>query len=468
MRWKTLFLVLVLSIASVWTVWADSDITVEPIKNSIILTETASYKLTITNNAQEKQRYSLFSFVLGWDIEPNPLKDKIIEILPGQNKSTTIQVKPKEGFNPGVYGLELNIESDLGEKYTEKLNVYINPDKPLDYLPSVKVTVDLNEKMDPQKIQSIKLYLENKNPLNISELVIRLESDLPEFNEKTTISLAPLSKKNVEFTITPNPQQKPDQYTLFFVFEKGGETIKVVNQPIEILPVTALFDLDLTEQKAFLKKSYSLDVTNLGNIKDTQNVTLPVTLWQGMFTSSEAKVVKIDDKRYLSWETTLNSNESQTLTAVQNYRYPFYFLIALIIFGLFYLITKSPIGIKKTSVSTHAEDSTLSELKVTLHLKNYSKKSLKEIEVVDLIPGIADIEKSLDLGTLKPLEIKHTKKGTLVKWKLAEIESHEDRLITYKIRSKLKILGALKLPRAKVIYGPKGKSAYSNTYRISS
>jgi len=42
------------------------------------------------------------------------------------------------------------------------------------------------------------------------------------------------------------------------------------------------------------------------------------------------------------------------------------------------------------------------------------------IEVIDLIPGIADIDKSLDIGTLKPQEIKHTKKGTLVKWKLAK------------------------------------------------
>lgn len=466
MRWKILLLVSVLALASL--AWADSDIVIEPIKNSITLTETASYKLTITNNAHEKQRYSLFSFVLGWSIEPNPLKDKIIEIFPGQSKSTTIQVRPKDKFNPGVYGLELNIETDLGEKYAEKLNVYINPDKPLDYLPSVSVTTELNEKMNPQKVQTIKLYLENRNPLNITEMAIRLESEISEFNARTTVDLLPLGKSNVEFTITPNPQQRPNQYTLFFVFERNGETIKVVNQQIEILPVTAPFEVKVSETRAFLKRSYHLEAANPGNIRDQQNVTLPVSFWQGIFTRSEGKIVKIDDKRYLSWELSLDSNEVKDLAAVQNYRYLFYFLIALLLFGLFYLATKSPIGVRKSSVGARAEDATLSELKVTLHIKNYSSKPIKDLEVVDLIPGIADIEKSLDLGTLKPLEIKHTKKGTLVKWKLAEIESQEDRLITYKIRSKLKILGALKLPRAKLIYGPKGRSAYSNTYRISS
>ena len=127
------------------------------------------------------------------------------------------------------------------------------------------------------------------------------------------------------------------------------------------------------------------------------------------------------------------------------------------------------IVIRKTAVSTK-RDATLSDLTITLNLQNITKKPIKDVEVIDLIPGIADLEKMLDLGTLKPQEIKHGKKGTSVKWKLAEIEPHEHRLITYKIKSKLKIVGALKLPRSKVIYSKKNrkKNAYSNTFRISS
>ena len=142
-------------------------------------------------------------------------------------------------------------------------------------------------------------------------------------------------------------------------------------------------------------------------------------------------------------------------------------MVLLLLFFV-YLYTKSPVTLSKTS-TTVKKDSTLSDLKITLQLKNVTKKTLKNIEVVDLVPGIADIEKSLDLGTLKPHEIKHTKKGTLVKWKLAEIDGHEDRLISYQIKSKLKILGTLKLPRAKVLFGKKGKrkTAYSNVFKIS-
>lgn len=461
-----LFIALLFAVSAL----AESETSVKAIKNSITLEETASFQLSITNNAEVKQSYSIFSFVQGWDIEPDPLSDKIIQNLqPGNTKTTVIKVKPKESFKPGIYNLDLNIESDLGEKYSESLSVYISPRKPMDYLPSIKVTIDINKKLNPQEPQSLKLFLENKNPLNLANLVIRLQGDIPEFYKEVSIDLPPLEKKTIEFTVIPNPFQSPGKYFLFFVFEKGGETVKVVSQEIEVIPLTPAFQADVTEEKSFLKTVKNILVRNTGNVKNTQNVTFPLSFWENLFTQSDAETVKKDGQRYLSWEITLSPDGTAALTAVQNYRYPLYFLILVIILVSVYLFIRSPISLTKTA-SSSAKDATLSDLRITLHLKNLTKKPLKNIEVVDLVPGIADIEKSLDLGTLSPQEIKHTKKGTLVKWRLAEIDAEEDRLITYKIKSRLKIVGAIKLPRAKALFGSEGKrkTAYSNTFRISS
>lgn len=449
--------------------FADTEISIEPIKNSITLTETASFRLSLTNNAAEKQRYSLFSFAQGWDIEPSPLKDKIIEIPPNQTKTTLIKIKPIVSFDPGLYTLALNIETDLGEKYTKGLSLYLSPDQPIDYLPSIKVTPDFKKKLNPQETQTLRLFLENRNPLDIPSLVIRLQSDLPEFNEEITISLPPLEKKNIEFTIVPYPHQSPGKYFLFFVFEKDGESVKVLSQEIEILPLDLEFQTEIAEEHSFLKTVKKILVKNTGNIASTKSVRIPVSFWQSLFTYSSAETVREDSQRYLFWELTLSPEETITLTATRNYRYPFYFFFVLLVLALIYLYLRSPLSLTKSALSTK-KDATLSDLKITLHLKNLTKKPLKNIEVLDLIPGIADIEKSLDIGTLRPQEIKHTKKGTLVKWHLAEIEAKEDRLITYKVRSHLKILGTFKLPRAKLVYIKKGRkrNVYSNTFRISS
>jgi len=464
MRWKTLFLIIVFSLLAA-SALADSAITIEPIKNSITLIETASFQLTISNHALEKQRYSIFSFVQGWDIEPFPLKDKIIEVYPNKSKSTIIHVKPTVTFNPGIYGLALNIESDTGEKYMESLSVYINPDRPLDYLPSIKVAVDMDNEINPRETQTIKLLLENRNPLNMPNLVIKLQSDLSEFNKETVINLAPLERKTVEFTISPSPFQSPGEYFLFFTFEKDGESVKVLPHSINILPLTPPFDVAFELEESFLKTTKQVVIKNLGNIKDTQTAKIPTSFWQYFFTKSTGYSLKENGQRYLAWDLTLQAAEEINLIVVHNYRYPFYFLILLFILVSFYLYIRSPFSLSKSANSITA-DATLSELKITLHLKNLTPKTLKNVEVIDLVPGIADIGKSLDLGTLKPHEIKHTKKGTLVKWKLAELEPREDRIITYRVRSKLKVVGTLKLPRAKV--HQKKKTAYSNTYRISS
>ena len=80
------------------------------------------------------------------------------------------------------------------------------------------------------------------------------------------------------------------------------------------------------------------------------------------------------------------------------------------------------------------------------------------------------MERGLELGTLKPIEVKHTKKGTKVIWSLAELDAHEHRLITYKIKAKLNILGTFSLPRATAEYAVRGKhrrKGYSNVFRIS-
>src|SRR3989339_26076 len=398
MRGKTLsFLLIVLLVIA--PVIADSKIILEPLKNSVLLSETAYYNLTVINNASETQRYSIFSFVQGWDIETSPLKDKILDIAPGQNKTTTIKVLAQDSFNPGIYKLALNIESDLGEKYTTGLVVYISPDTPLSYLPSITADLVLDKNINPQKPVTIKLDLENKNPLNLSNLTIKVTSEISEFNQETKVSIPPLEKKSIEFTLTLDPYQKPGNYYLFITLERNKDVVKIIPYEITILPLTPNFLINFSTNTSFLKKSQTLMVMNPGNTLNTQNVTVPVTILDVLFVRSTAKSEVIDGQRYLVWAVTLPSKGSTTLNVIYSYRPLLYLAGILILFSIVYWYLRPAIKVRKRAVATK-QDATLSELKITLNLKNLSKNHLREIEVVDLIPGIADIEKNLDMGTV--------------------------------------------------------------------
>ena len=472
MRWNFLLVVSILLLVNSIAVVADSNIEITPINNQVAIGEFATFDLTIINNENKPQRYSIYSLQSGqgWNVDPHPLRDRIIELDARQRHTTTLRVQTLESLTPGIYHVPVSIESDLGERYSESMKIYLAPEKPLSYLPSISAILDMDEKLDPTDSVSIKLFLENKNPLDFKGLTIRIQSDMSEFRKEVTIDLPPLEKKTVEFAITPNPFQQPKDYTLFFVFEYGDQTVKVIEQKVEVIPLLPRFDLEVSDEVVYWKTFSQLEVTNNGNVLNTQKVRYPVSFWQSLFTRSDAELIKDGKQRYLVWEATLQPNESISFPFVTNYRLLLYLAAAITLLTTFYLYVRSSVFLTKKVLTTKSDsEGALSEIKVTIELLNKSHKKLKNISIVDLVPAIANVEKSLELGTLKPQEIKHTKKGTKVIWSLVELDSHEHRIITYKIRAKLNILGTFSLPRASVDYVTKrGKKmkAYSNIIRL--
>jgi len=465
----SLALLLTLILAST-VVAGSSPVQVDIIKNQISPSEQAEFKITVTNKHSERQRYSIYSFDQGWNVDPSPLKDKIIDVGVGGSYSVIIRAQPTEELPPGIYYVTITVEGDLGESQTIPLKTYLSSDKAIDYLPSIKAEIDMDEKIDPREPLSVKLFLENRNPLNLRNLTIKLQSEMPEFSKNVAIDLPPLDKKTMEFTITPNKYQQPKKYILFFVFERKGQVVKVLEKRVEIVTLTTEFSRDVVEETVFLKKFMQLSIINEGNVINTQEVKFPITFWQSLFVKSDATVKVIDDQRHLVWESTLDPGELETINFTVNYRILFYILLIAALLAIFYWAVQSPVELTKKAIATRSGDSgALSEIKVTLELKNKTKGPVKNISVIDLVPAIANVEKSLELGTLKPHDIKHTKQGTRVVWNLTEIDGHEHRLITYKLRAKLNILGTFSLPRAQVKYGKRGKkkgTAYSNVFKL--
>lgn len=467
----SLFLVLTVEAASV--IVTNSTVSTEIIANQIKPSEKAQFEMTITNNDDKIQQYSFYSLQPGWNVAPTPLSDRVFTIYPGGSYKTTITAQPLEEFSPGIYHIPISLETNLGERISTSFKIYLSPENPSGYTPLLKVDIDMDEKVKPTEPVSIKLFLENKNPLDLTKMVVKIQSDMPEFVKTAAVELSPLEKKNVEFTIVPNPHQQPKGYVLFFVFENMGEVIKVVEKRIEILSLLPEFILSLKEESVFLKKVVQLTATNDGNVRNTQEIKAPISFIAGIFSSSEGSQVKvINDVRYLTWEKSLGPDESTVLNVVINYRILVYILIVLLILIAFYLSVQSPVVLRKKAVTTEsAEDGSLSEIKVTLELKNKSRKALKHIDIYDTVPTIANVQKSLQLGSLRPQEVRHLRNGTQIKWSLAELDSHEHRIITYKLRAKLNILGTFSLPRSTVEYAKsrkkKGK-AYSNVVRLRS
>ena len=279
------------------------------------------------------------------------------------------------------------------------------------------------DKVDPREPLSIKLFLENRNPLDLTGLKIILQAGIPEFEKELSVDLSPLQKKTVEFSIVPNPYQRPKEYALFFVFERNGETVKIIEQKMEIISLMPPFEVMSDEETKYLKTSKILTVKNLGNVRNTQTVKEPVSLWSALFTGGDGKMLREEEQRYLTWEMSLGPGESVEIPVTVNYRIIAYVLAALLLFAGFYFLRAIPYK--------HPKDRDHFPQQRRRHAfgsENHFgtaepfQKLIKEVLVTDLVPSIANIDRGLELGTLKPQEIKHAKEGTKVVWSLAELD----------------------------------------------
>lgn len=471
MRYPFLAALMLLVLSSV-SVSALSTIVVVPTNNKITNAEEAVFQVIITNNEAILQTYTLYGLEVAWSIDP---EDRRFSLNQRQSKTTMVKVRPFGPFQPSSYSLKLYIDVAPGpdvvptDRYVQDLPVILYPANPAEYLPALWVNVGVNEKILTPEPVSITLDLENRNPLNLTGLMIRIQSDMPEFRKEALVDILPLDKKTVEFKIQPNVFQPPRQYTLFFVFEREGQLVKVVEKQVEVMPFNPAFAVQREDKHSFLKQQVRLTVTNGGNVADTQDVKVPVSFLGSLFALGESQARTEQGQHYLVWSIPLSSNESTSISYTINYRIILYVIIGSLVLLIFYIIVHSPLRIRKTAEMTRGEEGTLSELKITLQVENLSRKPLQNILISDLVPGIANVQKSLELGTIKPLEIKPTRHGAKVVWTLAELDVQEHRIITYNIKAKLNILGRLSLPRATVEY-TKGKNrhgkVYSNIFQI--
>lgn len=454
-----------------FSVLAVSIVTVETVDNQIRPDETAYFNVNIENTANVKQRYSLYSLQTGqgWDVETEPIKDKIVELEPRKNYTVKVRVHPYEKLPPSVYAIQLSIESDAGEKFSEPLKVYLSPKFQVDYMPSIRVVVDMNEKINPNDVQSVKLFLENKNPLNLTGLDIKIKSDMPEFVKQLHVDLPPLEKKTVEFTVEMSKHQQPREYVLFFVFEKDGQPVKIVEKKVVVETIASPFTVDVTYMPKLLNQLGKVKVTNEGNVLNEQVVKVPLSFWGYLMARGKGERVKDDTGYYMTWKLSLAPGEVGEVEFLVHYRGYLYAIILVVLIWVFFAMVQAPVEVVKKAVITQlGEEGSLSEVKITLSIKNKLKKPLKSVSVVDSVPAIAHIEKGHEMGTLHPQEVKHTGKGTVVSWHVAELDGQEERLITYKVKAKFSVLGEFELPRASVEYKKKGMAnrAYSNVVSL--
>ncbi|MBW2993241.1 hypothetical protein KY317_01555 [Candidatus Woesearchaeota archaeon] len=465
-----IFLVCIPIIFADENVTEDYEFTVESVKDSIYLNETAEFLLKIKNNLEDDETFRLNTPEVEWSTNL-PLE---IKAIAGEETSETIKVSPIPKYiaSSGLYGVKITIKG-AGEIVEKLLNIGVRDFGESGYSATIKTTIDMATQIDPREPITAKITFENLNKLNFPDLRLKIYGDLPELKKEQKISIGPLEKKVIEVKLNLNPAAQPDKYRVYFELLKGDQIIeKADTKTIEVIAFTPKFKEDIETSSFLLKTSHIITYSSDSNIRNSQTVKFPTGMFTRLITTTDpnAYALKEDEKKYLAWDLELGPGESKIVKVNVNYRLIIY-LIAIIIIALsLYIKYKSPMIIRKSISNISTKEGGLSEMKVMLDISNPSKKEFRDIEVVDVIPNIAEGRKEEEEGTMKPVKtLKHRKRGTIMKWKIAEIAPGEERLISYHIKSKLSIIGNFKLPRAKMKFKDNKRTVItrSNTVGVS-
>jgi hypothetical protein len=255
--------------------------------------------------------------------------------------------------------------------------------------------------------------------------------------------------------------------------KEGDDIYELKSVPYRFKVVSYGGLVDRHNKRSYLFYSNDqISFVNDANTKFSGIAKIENPLYRALFTRSNIKPVAFSEegKRYIGWNVSLNAQESFDVIVKINY-WPFVILIvALAIIIIAYYSLRSPIIVTKSVRDISTKDGGIAKFKIILLVGNRANKTIENISIIDKIPDIADYEKEAEAGTLQPVKVVHTKKGLIAKWSISSLGKKEETVITYRIRSRLSILGGMSLPVAiSKFYDQKGipKRSYSNRVRIS-
>ena len=436
---------------------------IEPQEVVIKQDETAEFNLTITHTADEIKTFEIYSTNVIWGVR---VQDSL-RVEPSTMLNTKLFVHPLN-VNPGSYWVPLTVKMAGTDQKSEKnilleIESLIPPEQ--SYLPAIRGEVYMEDDLDPRDELKIRISLNNQNRRDLQNVNIKIRSKT--INKDYTATLEPLEKKELKFFVKLPPLTSPqkDLLKVSIIVPEKDQAYRFDMDPIafEILDYSD-FQQEVKTEDGFLKTNYLATLKNNGNEMYEDVYTVKSSFFKNIFVTTVPRAQKM--KGQLVWDIDLAPGESELILYTFNYQPLLIIAIALILIFISYYLFRSPVILKKTATVIATKEGGISELKVIVEIVSRSRSPITHIRLIDTIPRIANLAHDYDVGTLKPDKVvKHEHKGTLVKWSIDSIDPGEERVISYKIKSKLSILGGMTLPSAaaKFDVGKKHRTASSNS-----
>ncbi len=450
--------------------FASYSLNIQAVDDSIYRNESAVYEVTIKNFGQEDSKYQIYTLDPSWIVKTVPLR--LFVPAMGEDK-VLVTIRPTSDAGYGTQGVPITVKEFGSDDLPMVRNFVVNlrneniPSR--EYAATVSLDISMKYEVDPRDSIPIRIELRNRNQRDIENLTVEVSSD--HFMASANIDLSPMSDKTRDLDrVIVDPLTAPGESEVVAKLFFEGELINQLTKNYKIIEYSEIVE-DVSESSFFFKTEKLVIVKNEGNVENTAVVSVPTSFIKSFFVNSDQPYerTKIGGETVIVWRIPLEPNATEEFKYVENYRIIVLLLLVILAGLIAYFVLRSPVAVMKEAVGIVKKGDGVSTIKVRIFLKNRSSRLIRDLQVTDRLPSLADVVKAEAPGSITPSKIAVSEKsGTLLKWHLDVLEPYEERVLTYKAKSKLKIIGRMSLPNCKVRFsaGGKDKVVYSNNIEI--
>ncbi len=426
-------------------------------------TETTSVDIVVKNTQSQSDTFTLSLFPTQFEKISANLDTFLLTLAPGEEKTVKLVFVSPIDAEPGSTIFEVITKSTSDESVSETKNIILTVQRITSiYIPELSLEKYTLNPSEPVKITATVYNLEDVlSEKTFLKIAVKKGTEIVQTFDESLDSIGAKSSVTISKSFVLDQYAPPGSYAV------ESELRDATNQLKYSKAVNFQVNTVTQPPTEYSKKSTGYNVIfSLASIKikNEGNVELPsFTVTQSLPRFAQS---------LFDPEIEPTSSETEGTRVIYNWvvpplqpggQYTISYKIALwrvwisliilggIVYGGYKLLSKPRIG-KRTS--HQGEISRGKEILIMLDAKNRAFHEIKDVEIVDVVPTIARVVDRFD--TLRP-KAKRVPGGTELRWSFGSMRPGEERVVTYRIRPVVDVVGHLSLPHAQMIFTDRHK-----------
>jgi len=420
--------------------------------------ESVSTEFTIQNLQDETDSFDITLWPPYWLGISATLEKSTVTIDANSNETVNVYLTIPIAVEELMLNYNITVKSVTDEEISDSQTLALRVIRRVPiYISDVKLSKYVLDPMESFKIEvsvtnlDAQLYSQASLQTNIK----KDEAIVQRFDD--TVEIPATSTQKIENSFAFDKYTDPGTYKIETILK--DKLNRIVSTKETTLKLNAVYNI--THEKimsySLLLQTASIIVKNEGNAPSTSfYITEDIPSFMGPIVQpvGHYTVETIQNRIFYHWLVpSLMPGEERVVKYQLNLWNVWIITLVIIfsvVFGFKYVFTP-----KVVKSFTHAGRITRGkEIIVSLDVRNRSRKKINDVEIRDFIPSILGVVGKYD--TLRP-KVRKVKGGTELIWNFDSLKPREERVITYRIKPSVDVMGSLKLPKAQVKYIDKKK-----------